>query len=128
MAGKDNLINLRERTIEEQREIQKKGGKASGKARRQKKTYRMLAKELMPMLVKDAALEEAAASLGYDGELDLKTCTFLGIVRAAIGGDIKAFDKLVELLGEQGGIDGSEKEQAQKELVQAIKKAVAYED
>jgi hypothetical protein len=37
MAGTENLIPLPKRTKEEQREIQRKGGKASVKARREKK-------------------------------------------------------------------------------------------
>ena len=35
MAGKDNLISMRDRTAEEAREIGRKGGIASGKARRE---------------------------------------------------------------------------------------------
>ena len=40
--NKDNLISFKNRTESEQREIAKKGGKASGKARRQKAELRKL--------------------------------------------------------------------------------------
>lgn len=45
MAGKDNLINLKNRTKAEQREIARMGGKKSGEVRRAKKTFRELMEE-----------------------------------------------------------------------------------
>ena len=38
--NEDNLVSLADRTTEEQREIAKKGGIASGKARREKKLFK----------------------------------------------------------------------------------------
>lgn len=40
--GKENLISLADRTMEERREIARKAGKASGKARREKADMRKL--------------------------------------------------------------------------------------
>jgi hypothetical protein len=48
MAGKENLISLADRTTEEQREIAKKGGIASVKARRERKAF----KETLELLLK----------------------------------------------------------------------------
>lgn len=45
--GQDNLIPLNERAKEEQREIAKKGGKASGVARRRKADLRKIAEGMM---------------------------------------------------------------------------------
>lgn len=45
--GKENLISLADRTTEEQREIAKKGGKASGEARRKKRDMRELMKLML---------------------------------------------------------------------------------
>lgn len=42
--GRENLIPFNERTVEEQRRIQRKGGKASGKARREKADLRKMMK------------------------------------------------------------------------------------
>lgn len=42
--GHENLIPFNERTVEEQRRIQRKGGKASGKARREKADLRKMMK------------------------------------------------------------------------------------
>lgn len=45
--GQDNLIPLSERTTEEQREIAKSGGKASGVARRRKADLRKIAEGMI---------------------------------------------------------------------------------
>ena len=46
-GNKDNLIPFNQRTDEEQRAIQRKGGKASGEARRQKADMRELMKLML---------------------------------------------------------------------------------
>ena len=45
--GRENLISLADRTTEEQREIGRKGGKASGEARRRKRDMRELMKLML---------------------------------------------------------------------------------
>ena len=40
MANKDNLVSLADRTTDEQREIARQGGIASGEARREKKLFK----------------------------------------------------------------------------------------
>ena len=45
MANEQNLINLKDRTKAEQREIARMGGKKSGEVRRAKKTFRELMEE-----------------------------------------------------------------------------------
>ena len=47
--GKENLISLADRTMEERREIAKRAGKASGEARRRKRDMR----ELMKMMLEE---------------------------------------------------------------------------
>lgn len=50
-GGKDNLIQMDERTKDEQREIAKKGGIASGKTRRRKRTIKEAAKLILGLPV-----------------------------------------------------------------------------
>ena len=45
MANEQNLVNLKDRTKTEQREIARMGGKKSGEVRRAKKTFRELMEE-----------------------------------------------------------------------------------
>lgn len=51
MAGEDNLIPFHERTEEEQREIRRKGGIASGKARRRKSNIKKALEAVLSMTV-----------------------------------------------------------------------------
>ena len=78
--NEDNLISFKDRTTEEQREIAKQGGIASGKARREKKLFR----------------EEIEKQLGQ---------SIADIVKAAIDkskqGDIQASVFLRDTIGEK---------------------------
>ena len=70
--GEENLIPFTERTEEEQREIAKMGGIASGKARKEKATM----KKTLQML-----LEET-----YKGDLTYRESATLGLLKGAIEG------------------------------------------
>lgn len=100
MANEKNLIPQNRRTKSEQREIARKGGKASGKKRREKKAYREIAKAVLSAKVEDDELLALAAQFGVK-KPDVKTITLLGMVRAAATGSHNAFDRLVELTGEK---------------------------
>ena len=84
--NEDNLVSLADRTTEEVREIGRKGGIASGKARREKK----LLKEL---------LEEA---LSKDTETGNE---YINITRALIKeanrGNVKAYEVIRDTLGQK---------------------------
>lgn len=100
MANENNLIPQNKRTKSEQREIAKKGGKASGKIRQEQKAYREIAKAVLSAKVEDDELLALAAQFGVE-KPDVKTMTLLGMVRAAAKGSHNAFDRLVELTGEK---------------------------
>ncbi len=78
----------------------KKGGVASGKSKRLQKTYREIAKAVLSAKIKDEEITAIAQQFGIE-EPDVKTITFLGMVRAAAGGSHNAFDRLMELTGEK---------------------------
>ena len=82
LAGKENLVSLADRTTEEQRAIASAGGKASGEARRKRKT---LKEELLLMLA--------------EGETQ-KSVT-LALIEKAMGGDTKAFEGIRDTIGEK---------------------------
>ena len=99
MAQKD-LIPLNQRTKEEQKEICSKGGKKSGKVRREQKTYREMAKAMLSAQITDPKMLEEMAKYGIDGT-DLKAYTLLGMIKASAEGSHNAFDRLLELTGEK---------------------------
>lgn len=87
LAGKENLVSLADRTTDEQRAIASAGGKASGVARRKRKT---LKEELLLML--------------YDGDIQKKIS--LALINEAINGNnagsvTKAFEVIRDTIGEK---------------------------
>lgn len=85
-TGTDNLIPMNERTKEEQKEIAKMGGIASGEARREKATM----KKALEMLLD----EKNSKGKSYR---DLAT---LGLIKGAIDGKAENYRTIVQLLGE----------------------------
>lgn len=123
MVNKSNLKPIR--TTEEAREKGRKGGQASGKKRREQKTYKEMAKAMLAAKIENDEMKEIAAQFGIK-ELDVKTMTLLGIIRAATEGSYNAFDRLMDLVGEaEAPTDESKK---QIELLNAIEKAVRDAD
>ena len=91
MSNEKNLIPMAERTPEEVREMARKGGKASGIARRRKKSLREAADLLLSMPVKDKKTQNAMTKMGIDPD----------------DGDAKAAKLVFDALGEEdkGGSD-----------------------
>ena len=100
MANDENLIPIAERSADEVREIGRKGGIASGKARREQKTMREWARIFgaVPVTIK-----------AQDGT-DVNTTTLGNVVAAqlqkATRGDTKAAKFIADLLGETAGETG----------------------
>lgn len=80
--NEENLISLGDRTTEEQREIARKGGIASGKARRERKTLR---EELLLLLEKGDTQEKIS----------------LAMIKEALDGNTKAFEVIRDTIGEK---------------------------
>lgn len=100
MANEQNLIPFGERPESEQREIRKKGGIASGAARRRKKSMKEAADLFLslPASVKD---KNSLKKLGIDSDdADMQMAVIAGITSRAIKGDAKAAKLLLEILGE----------------------------
>jgi hypothetical protein len=95
-GGNDNLIPMNERTKDEQREIATAGGKASGEARRRKRTLRqiaeMLADETLPVPQPDGTTK----TLTYDVAMIQRQYQ-----KAIAEGDTQAAKFLTNLLGEE---------------------------
>lgn len=89
-----NLRPLNKRTKSEQREIQKKGGEASGESRRERKRLKELA---------SAMCEEITTIDTIDGitkQVTMSEAMLYGIFKKAIGGDPTAAKFIATLLGE----------------------------
>ena len=82
LANTENLVSLADRTTEEQRAIASAGGKASGEARRKRKT---LKEELLLML----------------SEGETQQSVTLALIEKAMSGDTKAFEVIRDTIGEK---------------------------
>ena len=89
--GQDNLIPLNERTKEEQREIARQGGIASGKARQEKATF----KKTLEML-----LDEEYIKKGKSTGKTYRDLITLGQIKSAINGTAENFKAILALMGE----------------------------
>ena len=80
--NKSNLIPFEERTEEELREMRRKGGINSGKARRERKTFK---EELLLLLEKGDTQEKVS----------------LALIQQALNGNTKAFEIIRDSIGEK---------------------------
>lgn len=96
--GQGNLIPQSERTKEEQREIARMGGIASGEARRKKKTLREAAEAIFSANLTDEEIEKYRAK-GYEVET-LLDAVIVGQVQSARKGNSQAFANFMRLFGE----------------------------
>lgn len=82
MANEQNLINLKNRTQRERKEIAKKGAEATNKLKAQRKTLR---EELLLLLEQG----------------DTQSKLSLSIIQKAMTGDTKAFEVIRDTIGEK---------------------------
>ena len=101
MANEKNLIPNSERTPSELREICSKGGKASGAARRRKRSLREAADLLLSLPVKDPDALDRMLGAGVPVEdADYQMAVVVGMTIGAMNGDSKSARVLMEMLGD----------------------------
>ena len=101
MAGEQNLIPGGARTSAERRENARKAGKASGEARRAKKTMREYADFLLSLPVTDRRRYNKLARMGVPIEgIDNKLAVVAGLMVEAQSGNVPAAKELRSIIGE----------------------------
>ena len=131
MANEKNLVPFDERTESEQREIASAGGKASGKARRRKKSLKQKMQLLLSLPPAENDQTELSA-MGVDpDDMDNEMVLVKALFIAAAAGDTKAFDRIQDVLGRSVAREelALKKQEAKRraaagEDTQAMKKAV----
>ena len=99
--GIDNLKPVR--SVEEAREKGRKGGIASGKARREKRDRKQMASDLLDLTMQGAGVDKIKKFFGMkDIELNAYQGTVLScLMKAMQKGDANALEKLLKIAGEQ---------------------------
>lgn len=95
--GKDNLIPANRRTEDELREMTKKGGIASGKARRKKANLRKALNTLLISSVSDEEIASELSSMGFDDSYEM--AVMLSLIKSALDGDVSAVGQITKLSG-----------------------------
>ena len=132
MANKNNLKNgeaTQFRAGEEQVEIARLGGIASGKARREKQRTQQILSDMLSIKNKDLVMfQKLASKLGLNGETSIhEVFTMVCLLNAVKKGDLQDLERLTKLLGEQTEIADTEAEK-QAAFLDAVKKAVTDAD
>jgi hypothetical protein len=127
MANEKNLVPLNQRTKGEQRRIASAGGKASGEARRAKKTMREYADFLLSLPVSDRRKWNKLSRAGVPPEgCDNKMLVTFALMQAAQSGDVQAVKELRNLIGEDSA-QAPEAESRIDEYLSALEDTVKNE-
>lgn len=104
MANEQNLIPNKNRTPEELRAMTRKGGIASGVARRAKKEAREIARQVLdqhPEMAQELAQKYQRFGMKKNFKPDVRYVATMAIARKAVAnGDVRAYDFLIQLAGE----------------------------
>ena len=122
MANEQNLIPNSARTPSELREMCSNGGKASGVARRRKRTLKQAAELAMSLPVSDPKIKTKLKKMGFDvDDADNQMAVIVGLMGRAMKGDPKASALLFELL-DDGNASGNDQAESHNALIDAIRK------
>lgn len=126
MSNANNLKNgeaTQFRTGEEQVEIARQGGIASGKARREKKTIQKILSDYLDNDVQsNKSLKKIADTAGITGEQSIKELvTAVCVLNTLKKGDVDKLSRIAELLGEETTASNNEQEKNHNELIEALR-------
>ena len=96
--GQENLVSLGDRTKDEQRKIAQMGGKASGEARRRKRSLRDAVQSMLDLDLTEKEIK-ALQDKGYSAETQLDALAAAALISAKRGNS-QAFANVMRLLGE----------------------------
>ena len=119
-----NLVPFGERTESEQREIRQAGGIKSGETRRRKKALKALMNDLLSSDIVNGEIYNSAVDMGCNNPT-YGAAVVAAMVREAALGDTKAFNAIVDLIGE--GSSG-ERVKLQKKQVELQERKLAGEE
>ena len=124
MANEKNLIRL---SPSEAREYGRRGGKASGKARRRKADFRKTLNMLLTAEIDSEEWKPVLEALGV--ECTLEAALNMAMIKEGLAGNVKAYEAVARYAGQSSRTDTDLEEQAAKiQLMQAQKEKVKTAD
>lgn len=98
-----------ERTASEQREIAKRGGKASGEARRKKADFKKTLNALLTTRIDNPEWTPILEALGLDSTLE--SALNMALIKKGLSGDVKAYEAVAKYSGQSAQTDYDDEEQ-----------------
>lgn len=95
MANEQNLIPANKRTKDEHREIAKKGGIASGKARRKKANLKKAFETILQAKVASPNVKKQLEDLGFESTNEMALAMVM--MQKAMKGNVRAFEQISKL-------------------------------
>ena len=116
MGNEKNLIPNSERTPEELREMTRKGGIASGKARRKKADLKKAFETILQADVSSSKVKQQLETIGFEATNEMALAMVM--MQKAMKGDVRAFEQISKLVA----VDTKDKldKQEQRERIKAI--------
>ncbi len=96
--GRANLIPMSARSKNEAREMGRKGGINSGKARRKKADFRRVLNQILTMDIPDEETRKSLEALGLSG--DMQTLLNSTMMKKALSGNVKAAEYIARYAGQ----------------------------
>lgn len=128
MAGYENIRDANDnRTPEERRELAKKAGQASGKARRRKANFQKTLNMLLTAEIDSEEWKPVLESLGV--ECTLESALLMAQIKLALAGDTRAANFVAQYSGQSSRAEEDlENKKAETELIKARKEAITGEN
>lgn len=103
--AKEDLVSLADRTTEEQQQIARAGGIASGKARREKKAFRETLETLLSMNMENGdgvAVDTITSFKGIKGQnISVQEAILIAQIQKAMKGDTRAAEYVRDSIGQK---------------------------
>ena len=122
--GHENLIPYQFRSAEEARESGRKGGKASGEARRRKANFRKTLTLLLTAEIDSPEWTPILQALGLDSTLE--AAVNMAMIKEALAGNVKAYEAIAKYSGQSDRTEADQEEQRARTA--AVKAKSGQED
>ena len=128
MAGYENIRDANDnRTLEERRELARKAGQASGRARRRKANFQKTLNMLLTAEIDSKEWSPVLESLGV--ECTLESALLMAQIKQALTGDTQAAKFVAQYSGQSNRAEEDlENKKAETELIKARKEAITGEN
>lgn len=112
MANKRNLVQFSNRSRAEVEEINRKGGKASGEARRKKANFRKTLNAWLTAEIDSPEWSPLLEAMGLDSTVE--SAVTGAMIKEALSGNVKAFEVIAKYSGQSAQTEADDKEQEVK--------------